>query len=242
MASIDDRIVQMTFDNAAFERKMAITIQSLEKLNSTLANAGSRNGMDRIAESARNFHLGPMSAAIDGISAKFLALSTIAITALSNIVNRAVDAGIQLAKAISLDPVIAGFREYELQIGSIQTILANTSREGTTLTDVNAALDELNEYSDKTIYNFAQMTRNIGTFTAAGVDLDTSVMSIKGIANLAAISGSTSEQASMAMYQLSQAIANNKVGLVDWNSVVNAGMGGEGRSFVSGSSLYCATI
>lgn len=92
---------------------------------------------------------------------------------------------------------------------------------------MNRALDELNTYADKTIYNFTEMTRNIGTFTAAGVNLRTSVDSIKGIANLAAISGSTSQQASTAMYQLSQALAAGKVSLMDWNSVVNAGMGGK---------------
>jgi len=120
-----------------------------------------------------------------------------------------------------------GFKEYELNMQSIQTILSNTKADGTNLGTVNAALDELNEYSDKTIYNFGQMTRNIGTFTAAGVDLDTSVQSIKGISNLAAISGSSADQAASAMYQLSQAVSTGTLRLIDWNSVVNAGMGGE---------------
>lgn len=129
--------------------------------------------------------------------------------------------------ALTIDPIKTGFQEYETQIGAVQTILANTQHEGTNLQQVNRALDELNTYADKTIYNFTEMTRNIGTFTAAGVNLRTSVDSIKGIANLAAISGSTSQQASTAMYQLSQALAAGKVSLMDWNSVVNAGMGGK---------------
>ena len=110
---------------------------------------------------------------------------------------------------------------------SIQTILPNTAHQGTTLKDVTSTLNELNDYADKTIYNFAEMTRNIGTFTAAGVDLDTSTAAIKGIANLAAASGSSSAQASTVMYQLSQALAAGKVSLQDWNSVVNGGMGGK---------------
>lgn len=134
---------------------------------------------------------------------------------------------ISFIKALSLDPIISGFQEYETQINAVQTILANTSSKGTTLDQVNAALDELNHYADLTIYNFTEMTRNIGTFTAAGVDLNTSVAAIKGIANLAAVSGSTSQQASTAMYQLSQALASGTVKLQDWNSVVNAGMGGQ---------------
>ena len=132
-----------------------------------------------------------------------------------------------MISAITIDPVRDGLTEYETQMNAIQTILANTQKEGTDVERVNAALRELNTYADKTIYNFTEMTRNIGTFTAAGVKLDDSVSAIKGIANLAAVSGSNSQQASTAMYQLSQALASGTVKLMDWNSVVNAGMGGQ---------------
>src|SRR5690606_24831986 len=119
-----------------------------------------------------------------------------------------------------------GFSEYETNINSIQTILANTQAAAVTLDQVSAALEELNLYADLTIYNFAEMARNIGTFTAAGVALEPAVAAIKGIANLAALSGSNSQQAATAMYQLSQALSTGTVRLIDWNSVVNAGMGG----------------
>lgn len=132
-----------------------------------------------------------------------------------------------IAKALTIEPIKSGFNEYETQMKSIQTILANTKSKGTTLDQVNVELDDLNHYADKTIYNFTQMTENIGRFTAAGVDLDTSTKAIKGIANLAATSGSTAQQTSTAMYQLSQALASGAVKLTDWNSVVNANMGGE---------------
>lgn len=227
MPSIENRIVQMQFDNTSFERRLGDTLKSLDHLNQTIANAGSKNGLANLEQSVRGFNLGPVVTSIEGVSSKFLAMATIGVTALSTIVTKALEVGGRLLKSLSLQPLIDGFQEYGNQIGSIQTILANTDAKGTTLTEVNDALNQLNEYSDKTIYNFGQMTRNIGTFTAAGVDLDTSVQSIKGIANLAAISGSTSEQASSAMYQLSQAIATGSVKLMDWNSIVNAGMGGE---------------
>src|ERR1041384_2986422 len=154
-------------------------------------------------------------------------MSVIGVTALATIAHKAVEVGTQLAKSFTIDPLTTGFKEYETNLNSIQTVLANTSKAGTTLKDVNAALAELNEYSDQTIYNFSEMAKNIGTFTAAGVSLETATASIKGIANLAALSGSNSQQASAAMYQLSQAISAGKVSLEDWNSVVNAGMGGK---------------
>jgi tape measure domain-containing protein len=225
--SIDQRVVQMRFDNSQFEQNMSVTQRSLQKLKDALNFSQSKQNIAELQSAGNNFNMSPMGASIDGISTKFLALSTIAITALSNIVNKAVDSGIQLGKSLTLAPIMQGFEEYELNMNSIQTILANTKAKGSTLEDVNKALDELNHYSDQTIYNFSEMARNIGTFTAAGVGLDQSVNAIKGIANLAAISGSNSQQASTAMYQLSQALAAGKVNLMDWNSVVNAGMGGE---------------
>jgi tape measure domain-containing protein len=227
MASIDNRVVEMKFDNAAFETKIASTIASLDKLEASLKLPSAGKGFTDVNAAAQNVSFNPLTTGIDSLVGKFSSLSIIGITALTNIANKAVDAGINIGKSLSIDQVMSGFREYETNMNAIQTVLANTKSQGTNLNDVNSALDKLNEYSDKTIYNFGQMAKNIGTFTAAGVDLDTSVQSIKGIANLAAISGSSSEQASTAMYQLSQAISSGTVKLMDWNSVTNAGMGGK---------------
>lgn len=164
---------------------------------------------------------------VESVTAKFSHLQVVAATALANITNRMVNAGISMAKSLTIDPVTTGFSEYELKMNSISTILANTADEGKTLDDVSKALNELNKYADQTIYNFAQMTDNIGKFTAAGVGLDDSVAAIKGMSNLAAFFGVDPTKASGAMYQMSQALAAGKVSLMDWNSLVNAGMSGE---------------
>jgi tape measure domain-containing protein len=224
---IDNKVVRMTFDNAAFQKATEATMSSIEKLKQSLNFSKSTGSMTDISKAAGRVDLSPVSTQVESVNAKFLALSAVAISALTNISSQAIATGTQVLKSLTISPIADGFSEYETNMNSIQTILANTQSKGSTLDDVNSALQELNEYSDKTIYNFAEMAKNIGTFTAAGVDLDTSVGAIKGIANLAAVSGSTSEQASSAMYQLSQALAAGKVGLQDWNSVVNAGMGGE---------------
>ena len=225
--TIDNRVVEMRFDNKQFESGVATSMSTLEKLKQKLNLSGASKGLEDVGKAAKGVSFAGMNAGIDAVHAKFSALQVVGVTTLANITNSAVNAGKRMAKALTIDPITTGFKEYETQIGAIQTILANTQKEGTNVERVNKALDELNTYADKTIYNFTEMTKNIGTFTAAGVKLDTSVSAIKGIANLAAISGSTSQQASTAMYQLSQALAAGKVSLMDWNSVVNAGMGGQ---------------
>ena len=225
--TVDSRVVEMRFDNAQFERNVKTTMSTLERLKEKLKFSGAVKGLDDIEKSAKQVDMSHLSRGVDTVKMKFSAMEVVAMTALSNITTTAMQVGKSITDALTIDPVKDGFAEYETQMNAVQTILANTQKEGTTVKDVNKALDELNTYADKTIYNFTEMTRNIGTFTAAGVKLDASVSAIKGIANLAAVSGSNSQQASTAMYQLSQALAAGKVQLMDWNSVVNAGMGGQ---------------
>lgn len=191
-------------------------------------------GLQSVGKSIADLDLGakavsflPISDGAEKAQQSISAMSIAGIAAIASLAVKAVSAGADMAKSLFIDPAKSGLEEYETNLGSIQTIMSNTQWENKSLGDVNGALDELNTYSDKTIYNFAEMAKNIGTFTSAGVKLDDSTQAIKGIANLAAVSGSNSEQASSAMYQLSQAMAAGKVGLQDWNSVVNAGMGGK---------------
>lgn len=231
--TVDQRVVSMQFDNADFEKGVQQTLNSLNTLNKNIEkNAannvdsfkGLSNGLNNVENSIRKSIIPSM----DALQNKFSVMGTMMDQTIRNITNKMVDASTKLAKMFTISPISDGLHEYETQIGAIQTIMANTGLKGQEgMNKITAALDKLNEYADMTIYNFTEMTKNIGTFTAAGLDLDTSTQAIKGIANLAAVSGSTADQASRAMYQLSQALSSGTVNLQDWNSVVNAGMGGK---------------
>ena len=246
---VDKRIVRMVFDNEKFEKGISTTISSLDNLNDKLKFKGTSKSIAELGDSVTTLKgkmkfddsaksvnalqaainavsFNTLSAGIDAVKSKFSAMNVVAITAISEMTKKALHAGESITDALTIAPIKSGFEEYETQLNAVQTILANTKSKGETIDTVNKALNELNTYADETIYNFTEMTRNIGTFTAAGVGLKDSVSAIKGIANLAAMVGSTSTQASTAMYQLSQAISSGRVSLQDWNSVVNAGMGG----------------
>lgn len=225
--TVDNRVLEMRFDNQQFEKGVAQSMSTLDKLKQKLNFTGASKGLESINAASKGINFNGITSGVDSLRVKFSALQVAGVTAMQNITNSVMNTGKHMMSAITTDPIRDGFREYETQINAVQTILANTQKEGTNVEIVNKALDELNTYADKTIYNFTEMTRNIGTFTAAGVKLGTSVNAIQGIANLAAVSGSNSQQASVAMYQLSQALAAGTVKLMDWNSVVNAGMGGQ---------------
>jgi tape measure domain-containing protein len=227
MSNIDERVVEMQFDNKQFEEGVKSTLATLDALNKALKLEGATKGLENVSAAAGRFSLGGIGAGVETIAGKFKNLGIVGVTALANITTQAVMTGERMLKSLTLEHLSDGLHVYETKINAIQTILANTASEGTKLPQVTAALAELNKYANLTVFSFGDMAKNIGTFTAAGVDLKTSVASIKGIANLAALSGSSADQASTAMYQLSQAIAAGSVKLQDWNSVVNAGMGGK---------------
>lgn len=222
MSSIDERVVEMRFNNKQFEGGVKETLSTLDRLKQGLRLDGARKGLEDVSATANKLSLAGLAQSVDGIASRFSAMSVVAITALSNIVNKAVDAGLQLAKSLTIAPINQGFQEYELKLGSIQTIMAGS---GEALSVVNSKLDELNTYADKTIYSFADMTTNIGKFTNAGVDLDTAVASIQGVANVAAVSGANANEASRAMYNFAQALSKGYVQLIDWKSIELANMG-----------------
>ena len=199
---IDRRVVEMQFRNEDFERNADKTISTLDKLKIALHLEGAASGVEAVA-------------------AKFSALQVVGVTALANITNSAVDAGKKIVNALAIEPITSGFSEYELKMNSMRTIMAST---GESIETVNKYLEELNEYSDKTIYSYSDMMQNIGKFTNAGVELEDAVMAIKGISNEAAVSGANANEASRAMYNFAQALSAGSVKLIDWKSIENANM------------------
>ena len=225
--TVDERVVSMQFDNKQFEQNVKTSMSTIEKLKQSLKFKNAGEGFKNIETSAKRVDMKGLGSSVEAVTAKFSALQVMGVTALANITNSVVNAGKRIVSALTIDPVRTGFQEYETQMNAVQTIMANVSQKGKTLDDVNAALKELNDYADLTIYNFTEMTRNIGLFTNAGVDLDESVAAIKGFSNAAAMAGTDATRTAGAMYQLSQAMSAGSVKLQDWRSLEQANITGE---------------
>ena len=218
---IDERVVEMRFDNAQFEKNVSTTMSTLEKLKQSLNLTGAAKGFEDINTAVKKVDMNGLANGIDTVSLRFNALYTVADQTLRNITNRIEQVIERTLKMFTIEPVTTGFNEYELKMGSVQTIMAST---GESLDTVNKYLNELNEYSDRTIYSFSDMTNNIGKFTNAGVKLEDAVLAIKGISNEAAVSGANANEASRAMYNFAQALSAGYVKLIDWKSIENANM------------------
>ena len=218
---IDERVVEMRFDNAQFEKNVSTTMSTLEKLKQSLNLTGAAKGFEDINAAAKKIDMNGLANSVDTVGLRFNALYTIADQTLRNITNRVEQTIERTLRMFTTEPITTGFNEYELKMGSVQTIMAST---GESLDTVNKYLNELNEYSDRTIYSFSDMTQNIGKFTNAGVKLEDAVLAIKGISNEAAVSGANANEASRAMYNFAQALSAGYVKLIDWKSIENANM------------------
>ena len=219
--TVDERVVSMQFDNKQFEANVQTSMSTLDKLKQKLNFEGASKGLENVNAAAKNVNMSGLSSAVETVSMKFSALQVMAVTALANITNSAINAGKRIVHALTIAPITTGFQEYELKMNSVQTIMAST---GESLETVNEYLEELNKYADKTIYSFSDMTSNIGKFTNAGVKLEDAVMAIKGISNEAAVSGANANEASHAMYNFAQALSAGYVKLIDWKSIETANM------------------
>ena len=239
-SEVDQRIVEMRFDNRQFEKNAKTSINTINELDRKLRMSESTKGLDSVRNAIGRITFGGMEKGIDTVKMKFSALQIAGTTALMNITNSVVNAGKQMINGLTLDPIKQGFNEYELKMGSIQTIMAST---GEPLKKVNKYLQELNTYSDKTIYSFSDMTQNIGKFTNAGVKLKDAVAAIQGVSNVAAVSGANANEASHAMYNFAQALSSGAVKLIDWKSIENANMATvEFKNELIKTAVECGTL
>lgn len=238
--TIDERVVEMRFDNRQFEAGVKTSLSTLDKLKEGLDLDGAAKGLKGLGDAAKKCDLSTLSNSVETVRMKFSALEVMAVTALSNITNSVINTGKRMIESFTLEPVKQGFDEYELKMGSIQTIMMST---GASLEEVNKYLQELNTYSDKTIYSFQDMTSNIGKFTNAGVGLEDAVMAIQGVSNVAAVSGANANEASRAMYNFAQALSAGYVKLIDWKSIENANMATvEFKTQLLESAVACGTL
>ena len=220
-SNVDNRVVNMKFNNGEFEKNVSTSLNSIQKLKQSLKFDSVHESANSINNAFKGLDVGIVGIAVDKVADRFSALKTVAETVIKDMTQSVIDFGKALVTEIAIDPIKQGFEEYELKMGSVQNIMNGA---GASLEEVNGVLAELNTYADRTIYSFSDMTSSIGKFTNAGVNLDDAVAAIKGISNEAALSGANAQQASHAMYNFAQALSSGSVKLIDWKSIENANM------------------
>lgn len=219
--TIDERVVEMRFDNKQFESNVQTSLSTIEKLKKSLDMDGATKGLESIDSAAKKVDMSGLGSAVETVKTRFSALEVMAVTALANITNSVVNTGKQMLRSLAIEPIADGFNEYELTLNAIQTTMAGT---GKTAKEVETQLKKLDEYADKTVYSSADMFNNLPKFTNAGVEIEQATTAMVGIANATALAGGDARQASIAFYNLGQAIGTGYLSRMDYNSINNAGI------------------
>lgn len=218
---VDERVVEMRFDNAQFEKNVHQTMQSLEKLNDSLRLDGAEKGFEKIGDASAKVDFDEMQGALDNLSGKFSAVEVMGVAALSHITRQAIDTGERLVKSLSLDQVTSGWSKYAQKTASVQTIMNAT---GKSIAKVNGYLSKLMWFSDETSYSFTDMTQSLGQLTASGGDIEKVIPMIMGMANATAYAGKGASEFSRVIYNLNQSYSQGYLSLMDWKSVELAGV------------------
>lgn len=232
---IDQRVVEMGFDNARFEKNVHTSISTLDKLKAALNLDGATKGISNVESAFNKLNLGNVSSAVDKIAERFSAMGIIGMRVLENLTDKAMELGKRLMDFAVMEPMSAGWTKYADKTTAVQTIMAATQDTweesarslgfvGDQMEFVNSQMTKLNWFTDETSYNFVDMVSNIGKFTSNQIPLEQAVTAMQGIANWAAVSGQNAGSASRAMYNLAQAIGVGSVKLMDWRSIENANM------------------
>lgn len=218
---VDERVVEMRFDNAQFEKNVHQTMQSLEQLNDSLRLDGAEKGFEKISDASAKVDFDEMQGALDNLSGKFSAVEVMGVAALSHITRQAVDTGERLVKSLSLDQVTSGWNKYAQKTASVQTIMNAT---GKSIAKVNGYLEKLMWFSDETSYGFTDMTSALSTLTSTGGSIEKMIPMIMGMANATAYAGKGAAEFQRVIYNLAQSYGTGAIQLIDWKSVEQAGV------------------
>lgn len=240
MSVMDSRVAELVFDNSKFQKGVEDSRKTLKQFDQDLNKVGDNSGLLGLSKAASSLTFGAAETAVDGLANRFSALGIIGMTALQNITNRAVNMGLSMAKALVVEPVTTGLQEYELKMDNIRTTMVNT---GADLKTVNSVLNDLNTYSDKTIYKFSDMTSALARLTTNGVkDLNLAKDVIQGMANAAAYAGLDNTKLQSIMYNTSQAYSLGYMSLMDFRSLENAGIGNKFKEVAIQTAAEMGTL
>lgn len=213
---IDQRVVEMRFDNAQFEKNSRDTMRTLDKLKEKLSFKGAAKGLEQVQAASENVDFSGMEKGLDTVQAKFSALDVIAFTALQRITDKVISTGEQMVKSLSVDQITSGWDKYNEKTSNVQTIMNAT---GKSIDQVNGYLNKLMWYSDETSYSFNEMTSALSQMTAAGGKIDKMIPMIMGIANATADAGKMGFAFQSTIRNLTQSYSAGHLQLQDWKSL-----------------------
>lgn len=185
MSSIDDRIVNMRFNNRQFQNGVKDTLDALDRLKAGLNIEGAAKGLDGAQKAAQSVADG-----VENISSKFGIVGALGFTAIQRLTNAAIDSGKAIGASL-VDPIVEGGRKRALNLEQARFQFENLKMDVVkTMSDVNYAVDG-------TAYSLDAAASAAAQLGASNVELgDDMRAALRGISGVAALTGSSYEDIS----------------------------------------------
>ena len=130
---IDQRIVEMRFDNDKFEKNVSTTMSTLDKLKEKLLLKKAGDGFDDVQKKANKVSFEHLVESVDKLNDAIVKRTGILGSALRQVEEKIASGFVSalgkiknMVDQVTFDPIMTGLSEYELKINSIQVIASNT--------------------------------------------------------------------------------------------------------------------
>lgn len=129
--SIDNRVVQMRFDNEQFERGIQTSIHSLKKLDDSMDFESGTKSFRQLEKSVNDVKFDKLLAGLDSIANKFTFIGQLGMRLKNEVIDKLIGSGERMVKSLSVEQVSVGWDKYADKTSAVQTIMSATAKEFT---------------------------------------------------------------------------------------------------------------
>lgn len=229
--TIENNVVQMTFDNKDFEKNISTSTKSVEKFNDSLDFKDAKKGFDDLEKYANSVNFDGLNKAIGNINSVFTVTGNMTKKIIDDIAgyfeSKIVGTVSKVRNTISyIADTNLGVSKYEDYLNAIKTLRYNLSDKDlkaisdSGMSDLDYIADQFGtimDFTDETSFNMLDLVNAASKYVSANISLEDSSEALMGVALAAAAAGKNSQQAGQAMSQMVQAVSRGYFQMKDWN-------------------------
>ena len=188
--TIDQKVVEMRFDNAQFEQNVKTSMGTLDNLKKSLNMDGATRGLENVNQAVNNVSFDRMASGIEALRNRFSTLGIVGMRVIQNLT----DAAMKFAnKGLSFvtDGIVQGGIRRAMNLENAHFQLQGLLKDETKVT---AVMKNVQDAVDGTAYGLDAAAKAASQFAASGLEAgDEMYRALRGIAGVAAMANSDYE-------------------------------------------------
>lgn len=180
--TVDERVVEMRFDNQQFEKNVQTSISSIQRLQSSLKMEGATNGLKSVEQAANAISLDNIASGVEALQNRFSVLGIVGMRAIENITDSVMRLAAKTANFLTEGIVQGGIKRamnIENAHFQLQGLLKDEKK-------VQAVMQDAMDSVDGTAYAYDSAAKAAAQFAASGMtageDMQSALRAITGVA------------------------------------------------------------